>query len=178
MGCSKKAKGRSDAWAIWVMKIGGTLGLAGVVICGCTILYFGTVQGIMLSISTLGWQSTQCKIVASRARNLGTSSGDTFESDYKAEIVYEYDFSGEHYRGDCYSLTYFPAGGWENTRAIVTRYPEDSERQCYVDPDEPSQSVLDRNLTEDMLVGLLGLPFIFAPVLVLNHVLRHNKKKR
>lgn len=141
---------------------------------GCLILFFGifaAAGGGMLWWMLLRplwgvanaqfWTETPCTIVSSEVEVHDGDDGDT----YSIEIRYDYTFGGQSYRGERYHFMHgMASSGREGKQAVVDRYPVGLETTCFVDPSDPSQSVINRNFTTDMLWGLFSLPFLAVGV--------------
>jgi hypothetical protein len=139
---------------------------------GCLILFALPFAGVglfvgylalsMLSgwVQVLGWQEVPARI---HAVELIEHVGDDSTS-YSVEAQYEYRFRGDTYIGDRVSLTDSAdnIGSFhEDVYQELARYRDSGEPfRCFVNPDDPADSILYR----DLRWGLLGLMLVFALV--------------
>ena len=139
-------------------------GRSGEMAPGCLVLFalpFAAV-GVGMSVLTLvtlmkghkvqAWEEVPAIILSASLDSRSDSDGTT----YKAEAEYQYEYRGETYRGDRVSLH----GGADNIGSFqqdaareLSRYQKSGEPfRCFVDPDEPSESVLYRELRGGMVL--------------------------
>lgn len=138
---------------------------------GCLILFATPFAGVGLFvgylafsmffgwIEVLGWQEVPARI---HSVELIEHVDDSVT--YRVEAHYEYRYLGETYQADRVSLSDSSdnVGSFhqDNYRELA-RYQESGETfRCFVNPDEPSESILYRNLRW----GLFALMLIFALV--------------
>lgn len=117
--------------------------------------------GVMPWTRTLraaSWEPTPCTVVASRVRSHDSDDGTT----YSVDILYEFRVDGRPWRSNRFDFVPGSSSGYDGKRAIVDRYPEGSAATCYVDPDDPRRSVLERGFSLRHLLGLVPLAF-FVP---------------
>ena len=127
--------------------------------------FFGIGVWMLWSISSTlytSWQMQDWVQVEARVTRGGyeTNSGDDSDT-YEAYAVYTYSFQGQQYKNDRVALS----GGGDN----IGDYQRDMGRRLgnaatsgntvliFVDPDQPSNSIIDR----DVRWGLLGFKSIF-----------------
>lgn len=137
---------------------------------GCMILFFGafaaagsftfwmfTIRPFWGIASAQRWVETPCTIVSSEIEVHDGDDGDT----YSIEIKYDYEYDGRPYRGERYHFMYgMSSSGRSGKQEVVKRYPVGLQTTCYVDPNDPSEAVLNRGLTADLWWGLFSLPFL------------------
>lgn len=144
---------------------------AGLVITG---LYFG---GIIDWVRAAGWEETPCAIVS-----VTSERGD--EDTRKTTAEYTYRYQGREYRGDRVSFYH----GGDNVGDFQQRaYRELSHHRggpmfrCYVNPRDPSESVLYRTIRWPMQAFLAVFALTFPAVgggLVIGGILAVLKSKR
>lgn len=127
--------------------------LGSLTVLGGLGLYFTAFQPIANILEARTWVAIQCAIVSSRLI-------DDRDEGHRVEVIYTYDYDGRSHRG---SRLDFDAG--EATRkdlmtAIVEAYPVGAELDCWVDPDDPTRSVIDRSPGSFLWWGLLPLAFL------------------
>ncbi len=89
------------------------------------------------------WQEVPCSILISEVRE--RRIGPEVPTDYAFGVLYGYEFEGEAYSSEDYDLR---GNAWvkdpNRIRALIQRFPAGSERQCWVNPIVPEQSVLKK----------------------------------
>lgn len=135
---------------------------------GCLVLFFSVfflagagfslffVQPALKVLAARSWQPTPCTILSSQVR---THSGDD-GSTYSVDVLFAYTFNGREYKSNRYQFLGGSTGGYAAKERIVRRLPPQTRTECYVDPDEPSQAVLNRDFGADYLFGLVPLLFV------------------
>ena len=115
------------------------------------------------------WQETPCTIVSSKVGHHSGGKGPTFS----VKIIYRYDFNRREYQSNRYGIMgHFSSSGSSGKAEIVERYPAGSKSVCFVNPADPTESLLDRSITANILWGLLGLIFAVVGFLWLLGLLR------
>lgn len=125
-------------------------------LAGAAALYFMVLRPARGLLASRSWVETSCVVQASRVGESSDSDGTT----YRVEVEYTYSFQGREYRSSRYNFLDFYSSGHEGKAEVVARYPPGARTVCYVDPDDPSQAVIDRKLSWAWLVGLVPLLFI------------------
>ena len=74
-------------------------------------------------------------------------------------VTYRYDFAGRNYSSSRYSFSPSSATvGYRGKKRVADRLAPGKATFCYVNPDNPRDSVIDRGLTGDMVVwGLFAI---------------------
>ncbi len=107
-------------------------------------------------LDTWFWQETTCTVEASRAVERAELG------DHALDIAYRYRYRGESRIGSAYR---HGVGGFElasEAAALASRYAPGEEVRCWVDPDRPDRSYLER---ADLWQGLWVLvPLLFLGV--------------
>jgi hypothetical protein len=106
----------------------------------CFWIPFRRVRGAML------WRRTPCLIVASAVSEDAGDSGL-----YRILVTYDYDVAGRRYRSSRYSFSPASTAGYRWKKRAVTRLASGATAFCYVNPANPSDAVIDRGLTWDMV---------------------------
>jgi len=151
---------------------GGGCGIVILVLFG---LVFGTVGFGVIGFSTgrplyqlvraQSWQPAQCEILFSQVESSG-SRGDTS----RINIQYRYTWNDRPYNGNRYD---FNVGSDNINNAgkaeIVAAHQPGQTVPCYVDPEQPAQSVINREFRWTYLMGAaFGTPFALVPVLFIS----------
>ena len=144
---------------------------------GCLILFSlpfaatGVVMTFLVAKSVVGyldarsWEEVSAKIVSAELKRSDDSDGGTT---YRAVATYDYVYHDQNYRGERVSFH----GGSDNIGSFHKDiYKELSQHQktgqpfrCYVNPDEPSESVLYRDLRWEMLCFMMLFALVFGGV--------------
>lgn len=102
------------------------------------------------------WVAVPCLILSSEVKENRGSDSTT----YSVAIAYTYDVDGHTYEGNRYDFTKGSSSGRKGKVAIVKRYREGAEMVCYVNPQNPAESVIERSKVRDWGFGLI--PLVFA----------------
>ena len=128
------------------------------VIVGAGILIPMTVLPAIRFARSMAWEETRCTIVDGRLRSWSTDDGTS----YRADVLYTYEYGGREWTSNRAAFFGFVNSGYESARALLDRHPEGSVGTCWVNPRNPSESVLERQLRPFHLIGLAPLIFILA----------------
>lgn len=114
------------------------------------------------------WDEVPATITSSELSSSRSSRGGT---SYRVEATYEYDYRGQRFTGQrvgIHSWGHDSLGNWQSTTAtrLKRHFQQRLPHPCYVDPNHPSKSVLDRELRAPMMamisiiavaMGVIGL---------------------
>jgi hypothetical protein len=104
-----------------------------------------------------GWDAVPCTIVSSGVEShSGSDGGPTFS----VAVTYHYTVAGHEYTGSRYGFMGGSSSGTAGKEAVVARYPPGAQATCWVNPQDATDSVLERGLTNDMWVGLIPMVFV------------------
>jgi len=123
-------------------------------VAGSAVLWMGFFGPLWNLVQAQSWSTVPCTILSSEVANVGKT--------HRIAISYEYDFNGQKHEGNRYSFMTGGTAGFDGKAKVVAEYPVGEQRQCYVNPDAPSESVLSREFQLEMLWGLLGIPFFLV----------------
>lgn len=126
-------------------------------IAGAAMAYFMTVRPLYQVFTARNWLETPCTI---RSSEVQIQRGDESDS-HIIDITYDYEFEGQPYVGDRYHFAPISTNTsvkWK--RQVVREHPPGHKTVCYVHPDDPEQSVIERGLTREMWWGLFPIPFL------------------
>ena len=103
------------------------------------------------------WPQVQGKVRTSRVVERETRRGTS----YSAEVKYEYEVDGIQHTSDRIKFEW-QSTGYRSAEATAERYPAGSPMPVYYDPQEPSLSVLEREIEVGsvIFVILFGLLFV------------------
>jgi hypothetical protein len=102
------------------------------------------------------WNPTPCVILSSSVGRHSGRKGST----YSVDIVYNYVVGNHFYTGKRYQFLGGSTGGYAGKAAIVNRYRPGKKALCYVNPNDPADSVINRDFTPDMWIAVVPLIFI------------------
>jgi hypothetical protein len=134
------------------------------VTAGIAIGYFLSFRPLYLAYQARSWTPANCEVISSRVvANKGTSRPD---------IRYRYSIADRPYTSDRYN--FIPGSTNDSTVAsTVDRYAPGAQFQCYVDPADPTQAVVNRDITYWYCFGLIFFAaFAGIPLLVGTFVVR------
>ena len=125
-------------------------------LAGLGILFFVIVPKGKKYNDAQGWIETPAKVVWSRVRSHSSDDGTT----YSVDIFYRYQFEGNEYRSNTADLFSGSSSGRSSKQKKVKEHPRGKEITCYVNPAQPWQALLERDLGWSALFALFPLPFI------------------
>ncbi len=137
---------------------------------GCMAAFFGLflLAGLGTSLFFLrpalrvlearSWPATPCTIVHSEVRTHAGDDGAT----YSVNVLYTYVVNGREHKSNRYRFLGGSTGDFASKERIVRRLPPLTRTVCYVNPENPSEAVLDRDFSSDYAFGLV--PLVFAVI--------------
>lgn len=129
------------------------------ILAGSAVFIGLTVYPLMQVQQAKSWTEVPCTILSSEVKSHRGSKGG---STYSVAITYSYRIGERELRSDRYSFTTGSSSGREAKAQIVEKYPVGTQAICYVNPQNPTETVIDRGYVGMMWFGLLGLLFIGA----------------
>ena len=120
---------------------------------GAITLYARFYEPLRDLLAKQDWEPVTCKISFSRA-----VPADKVPGAYRPEIRYYYQYGGQPHFG----LINRGADTKADVEAMVKRYPAGAETVCYVNPDNPKDSVLQRGFRPALLVALIPLGMVLV----------------
>ena len=109
---------------------------------GCFLLWFLVISPFLEYSKSGSWERVDCNITKSKLVSSSSSDGTT----YRPEINYNYTYKGELYTSD--SIDFSSGSSSSDRKAeskILKKFPKGEKRRCYVNPQNPSESVLVRD---------------------------------
>ena len=125
---------------------------------GSAAFAFLAVIPIWQIIKAQGWEPVDCTILTSEVETSSSSDGNT----YRIAITYAFELGGEEFEGDRYNFSRGSSSGYDGKAEVVGRYPPGSQTLCFVDPQSPSDSVINRSPGWFLLWGLFPIPFLLV----------------
>jgi hypothetical protein len=124
---------------------------------GGAISYLFFVRPVLNVERARNWPTAICRVISSRVQSHSGKS-----TTYSVDILYSYNVDGREYRSNRYDFTDGSSSGYSSKANIVAQYRPGTTARCYVNPNDPTAAVLERNFTPVMLVGLFPLVFLFV----------------
>lgn len=106
------------------------------------------------------WSTVQATVIESRVKEHSGSDDTT----YSVYIAYRYDMNGTAYTGDRYNFFNWSSSGYRSKAEVVRQYPPGTTFPVYVNPANPVESVIDREPSLLLLLGLVPLVFSLAGI--------------
>jgi Protein of unknown function (DUF3592) len=132
---------------------------------GVTYLFFG--MSFLALQQAKSWVPARCTIIDCRvsvSTSRDSKSGKTSES-HSLDISYKYQIGDKRYIGNEYS----PAGSHfltkERMYELANSLTRDLEVDCFVDPMDATKSAINRDIQNNIYLGLLPLIFSAAGIL-------------
>lgn len=122
---------------------------------GSLFFYLFVIRTVLDVRAARGWTQTRCRIVSSQVGEHPGSKGTT----YSVDIVFTYRVGGRQYRSNRYDFMGGSSSGYDEKQAVVDRYPARMRTDCYVNPANPSDAVLDRDYPSGLKFVLLTALF-------------------
>lgn len=122
---------------------------------GLFAFYFTVVQPGVDLVAARFWVAVPCSITSTSVKETVLSGS----SNYWPDIRYSFQLDSKEYEGKRYNFSN-GTGDLNAANDVLQRYPIGDEITCWVDPDDPSQSVIDRSPGWFLLVGLVPIAFI------------------
>ena len=142
-------------------------------VVGGGILWFIFLRPVLKVTDARSWDPVPCTVVESRVDESSSDDGTTYKALVNASYVYQgaehqapLDFSGNTY-----------SAGYDGKAETVARYPVGSRTTCYVNPEDPAESVISREIVGSYFFGLFGLFFFLPGVIGLVWMFRGGDRK-
>jgi len=107
-------------------------------------------------VSARSWLSESCQIISSTVRSERSSEGII----YRLDLTYRYFVDDRGYVGSRYQFSRGLSSGYRGKAAIVTRLAPGTRTDCWVNPADSADAVIERGLTADLWLGLIPLVFV------------------
>jgi hypothetical protein len=144
-------------------------------VLGAVGTYVMVVLPITNAVAGRSWVRTPCRVIDSTVRRHRGKIGPT----YSVDIIYEYDMDGSNYRSDRWDFfPSIPGIGHDSATAVAHLHPPGRMLECYVNPRDPSQAVLDRRIRSGLPRILLPLAFLAAGFAALYALTRRRQARR
>lgn len=154
----RQVRSKADGGSSWKGRLGGAAFFSIFFLAGSLIGYYFFLSPWINSLTSGDWKRTECTILSSRVQTHDGDDGDT----YSVDILYAYEVNGRAYRSSQYSFMTGSSSGYSGKKEIVRRYPAGSQAVCYVNPDDPSEAVLNKSLGGMAWFAILPLIFMIV----------------
>lgn len=131
-------------------------------IIGLVMGYFLTYRTLSGLISSKSWVEVPCRITSASVGSHTSHDKGRTSTTYSIDIEYSYGYDGAVYHGDKYDFLGGSSSGRSGKQAVVDKYRRAENPVCFVNPDKPVQSVLNRDVSAKYLLTLI--PFVFILV--------------
>lgn len=142
-------------------------------LAGFAVLFFFVLPMWQKYFDAKAWEETSATVVWSQVRTHDGDDGAT----YSADIFYKYKHGGRVYKSNNVGLMGGSSSGRSGKQDKVNEYPRGKQITCFVNPDNPHDSLLEREMGWWAAFSLFPLPFIAIGVGGLIFGLKKNKKK-
>ncbi len=151
---STGAKGGKQLSGCWMIGFFGIFFFVGMGMC-----VFMTILPVYWTFHARNWIEVPCKILSAEVERHSDSDGsDT----YSIEVTYRYTVDGTEHIGDHYNFDFGSSSGRSGKQNVVDELNRNRDTVCYVDPDDPSQAILNRNIPTVVWFGFISVPFILV----------------
>jgi len=140
----------------------------GLMLFGVLLLCFG-IYFIFTALASTSWDQVQGKIISTKIPASLSTTGSATQRRlvYRVEATYRYDFNGQSYTNNYFSMgSGFTVEGGFNKKAEAREWLKNSDYSVgktvtvYVNPDDPEKTVLSSGINIGTIVPvILGLLF-------------------
>ncbi|MEO1858245.1 MAG: DUF3592 domain-containing protein [Rubritalea sp.] len=163
------SKKKEEAGKFILIPFFGIFGLA-----GFAVLIFFVLPMWQKYFAAQSWETTTGTVVWSQVRTHDGDDGDT----YSADIFYKYNHGGRVYKSNSVGLMGGSSSGRSGKQDKVNDHPRGKQITCFVNPENPHDSLLEREMGWWAAFTLFPLPFIAVGVGGLIFGLKKQKKKK
>src|SRR6266480_5455538 len=148
----------------------GSIVYAVLFLAGMIILYAFFLDPFRNAIAARNWIETPCWVTSSRIETVtdkerSKDRGQAAVVGYIPEIKYDYRTPGQRHRSERIWFIRPNPDTLADAKAIVDRYPERTQQQCYVNPKDLDFAVLERGFRPKLLIGLIPLTLVLIGVI-------------
>ncbi|HAV63819.1 MAG TPA: hypothetical protein DCY13_15820, partial [Verrucomicrobiales bacterium] len=129
-------------------------------VIGGAVLTFTFIIPVIRVARAADWPAVNCVVESSQVRSHRSDDGTT----YSVDILYRYEVDGRVLRANRYAFLGGSSSGRSGKEDMVRLYPPGRETVCYVNPADPTDTVLVRQFTPGMWLGLIPLVFVVIGV--------------
>lgn len=125
-------------------------------------------------VRSLFFERTPCTIVSSQLQ-LATPGRSGKSPSYRIAVSYEFDWQGRRIRSDQYDFRWSPSFITEAKRQAVLALKPGALAECWVNPRDPDEAVMDRSLTASHAIVALPGGFLVLGLLTLRFGMRADR---
>jgi len=152
---------------------GCVYGLFGVfVLFGLVFAGFGAVPLLELRRAQ-SWTPTPCTILSSQVEEVPGDDGST----WRVAVTFRYQIGGSDHVSDRYRVSRSSSSGRAGKQRVVDALPPGTAATCYVDPEDPGNAILRRDLGDEWIFVAVGLAFA-AFGMVAGVLMRAGRRRR
>lgn len=111
---------------------------------GCMLLWFLAVQPMIIREHAKSWPSAQAIVESS---HVTTHRGSKGNITYGFDILYRYNFNGMPYHSTHYGALDCSSPDYSSAERLTHQYPVGSSVMVYINPTDPSYSLVNREAT-------------------------------
>lgn len=111
----------------------------------------------MYAQAARNWVEHKAVVETSEVGHHSSSKGS---ATYSIDISYSFIFDGREYNGKRYNFIGGSSSGYSGKKRIVDAYPKGKEITIYVNPADPRENVITRELGKEIYFGLFPLIFV------------------
>ncbi len=133
------------AWLFAVMFLGA----------GCAMFYYMALRPWYSMLQAQSWAATPCTVISSELK----ANDET----QQLVVVFKYTVAHKDYQSDTYcfsSMSSNTANNWK--RRALRDHPAGKQTNCFVNPSNPEEAVIERGWVPDMWWGLFPVPFLLV----------------
>lgn len=125
-------------------------------LAGLFFFWMVVIHPLLRSISASSWPSAEATITFSEVKVDHDDDGTT----YSPDIHFEFQANGRTWHSETYSFNNISTGarGWVDD--VVRKYAKGTQHECFYNPNNPKDAVLNRKYSYWNLLGLFTLIFV------------------
>jgi hypothetical protein len=163
----------------------GAIILTAIVFLAAGIIFFFMILYFPLSdfYKSASWKSVPAVVTASKLAVKYDSGRRNNKVSYSIKIEYRYEFKGKICTGDRYDFfrsrnRYYTFGGLQ-MQQIVNHHPAGKKITCLVNPENPSESVISRELYYPALAfGIIPVTFLCIGISMVIYLILNLKRSK
>ncbi|MBK7878771.1 MAG: DUF3592 domain-containing protein [Planctomycetes bacterium] len=130
---------------------------------GLLVLVFGTLLPLIKQGESEHWIARPCTILEASTERHTSGKG---HGTYGAHVSYRYELAGVEHTGTRLSFAEVHTSDPDDAREVAARYPVGTTVTCFVNPEDPTEAVLDRSASGVWLPTLVGVVFLVLGPLI------------
>lgn len=144
------------------------------IVAGLGVTYLTFLGPFLRQRAARDWTPVEAVVEQSRVRSHSSDEDTTY---YSVDITYRYHIDGRDYRGDRYNFDTGSSSDYEGKQRVVAAHPPGSTLFVYVNPADPFDSVIVRDMGATLYLGLLPLIFtVIGALALISGILRQRRR--